>query len=65
MSALLERVPGGGPSLGDGGDWWGYVLRETDQTPRLQRTARWYRAVEQDPASAREECLADMRGYPL
>jgi len=31
----------------------------------LQRTARWYRAVESDIAAAREECLADIRAYPL
>jgi len=31
----------------------------------LQRTARWYRGVERDPATAREECLADIRAYPL
>jgi CDP-glucose 4,6-dehydratase len=31
----------------------------------LQRTARWYRVVERDPGCAREECLADIRAYPL
>ena len=31
----------------------------------LQRTARWYRGVERDLAAAREECLADIRAYPL
>jgi CDP-glucose 4,6-dehydratase len=29
----------------------------------LVRTARWYRAFEQDPRSAREECLIDIRAY--
>jgi CDP-glucose 4,6-dehydratase len=31
----------------------------------LQRTARWYRSFERDPSAAREECLADIRAYPL
>lgn len=31
----------------------------------LQRTARWYRNFERHPAAAREECLADIRAYPL
>lgn len=31
----------------------------------LQRTARWYRGVERDPAAARDECLADIEAYPL
>ena len=41
--------------------WWPrWRLEET-----LQRTARWYRSVERDPAAAREECLADIRAYPF
>jgi len=31
----------------------------------LERTARWYRGVERDPGTARDECLADIRAYPL
>lgn len=31
----------------------------------LQRTARWYRSIERDPAAAREECLVDIRAYPF
>jgi CDP-glucose 4,6-dehydratase len=31
----------------------------------IERTARWYRVVERDPAAARDECLADIRAYPL
>ncbi len=31
----------------------------------LQRTARWYRDVERNPGSARDECLTDIRAYPL
>ena len=31
----------------------------------LQRTARWYRGVEEHPATAREECLRDIRAYRL
>jgi CDP-glucose 4,6-dehydratase len=31
----------------------------------LQRTARWYRGVEQDPAAARDECLRDIEAYRL
>jgi CDP-glucose 4,6-dehydratase len=31
----------------------------------LERTARWYRNVERDPSSARDECLTDIHAYPL
>jgi CDP-glucose 4,6-dehydratase len=31
----------------------------------LQRTARWYRGVERTPSAARDECLTDIRAYPL
>lgn len=31
----------------------------------LERTARWYRRVERQPAAARDECLSDIRAYEL
>ena len=31
----------------------------------LQRTARWYRHIERDASAARDECLTDIRAYPL
>jgi CDP-glucose 4,6-dehydratase len=41
--------------------WWPrWRLEEA-----LERTARWYRRVERDPTAARDECLADIRAYPL